>query len=175
MAVPQRLLLVIVLGLFPIASLLAQPQASFAVSATITEGCLVNNGMPVDGATLGTLGNLDFGTHSALSQASVSASVLINNSVSLNCTPGINLGISINGGLYEMASLRYMRNSSSGDSLTYELFADALGQQAIAIGVPVNVDTNTNDIQLPIHGRVNLPGNASPGLYQDTLTVTLEW
>lgn len=177
MNLPRCALLVAVLGLLPAGALLAQQQDSFVVSATISEGCLVDGSMPANGTNLGTLGNLDFGTHSSLSQATVNASLLINSAVTLSCTPGIALSMSINGGQHSAASARRLRDAVSGDTLAYELFTDASAQQPIAINLPVSVDTSTNpdDIQLPVHGRISLPGDTSPGLYQDTLTVTLEW
>ncbi|WP_035572458.1 Csu type fimbrial protein [Halomonas halocynthiae] len=174
---PRCVLLVAVLGLFPAGRLLAQPQDSFVVSATIEGGCLVDGSSPANDASLGSLGNLDFGTHSSLSQATVDTTLLTSGSVTLSCTPGIALSMRINGGLHPVASARRLRDVVSGDTLVYQLFTDASALQPVFIDVPVSVDTSTDpdDIQLPVHGRISLPGDVSPGLYQDTLTVTLEW
>jgi spore coat protein U-like protein len=173
----RRALLVAVLGLLHAGSLLAQPQDSFVVSATITEGCLVGGSVPANGASLGTLGSLNFGIYSSLSQATVGTSLLASSTVTLSCTPGIALSMSINGGQHSTGTARRLRDAASGDTFAYELFADAAAQQPIPMGQPVSVDTSSHpdDIQLPVHGRVSLPGNVSPGVYQDTLTVTLEW
>lgn len=178
MNLPQRALLAVVLGLLPAGTLLAQsPSQAFQVSATISEGCLVDGSVPANGVSLGSLGNLDFGMHSSLSQVTVNASLLTSSSVTLSCTPGIALSMSVGGGQHSTASVRRLRDAVSGDTLAYELFTDVAAQQAIAINLPVSVDTSTDpeDIQLTVHGKVSLPGSASPGLYQDTLTVTLEW
>lgn len=153
------------------------PQASFQIAATISEGCLVNDTLPDAGSDLGTLGRLDFGTASSLSQATHTASLVSFSGVTLSCTPGLALNMRIDGGLHAAGGTRHLAHNASGATLAYTLFTDAGYQQAIGIDVPVGIDTFTepNDISLPIHGRLTLPGGRPPGGYTDRLTVTLEW
>ncbi|WP_275286483.1 Csu type fimbrial protein [Halomonas elongata] len=154
----------------------AAPQASFQVSATISEGCLVNSDIPEGVASLGELGRLDFGTASSLSQQTHASALVDATGVTLSCTPGLDLTMRINGGLHASGGVRHMENGE-GAVLAYALFADAGHQQAIGIDSPLAVDTlaDPNDIALPVHGRLTLPGARPPGVYTDRLTVTLEW
>lgn len=152
------------------------PQSTFQVSATITEGCLVN-GSGQSGGNVGELGQLDFGTASALSEAVQVASVVQTGGVVLDCTPGIALTMRVDGGLHAAGGTRRLERSGGGETLTYALFTDAGLQQPIGIDEPVSfdVDTGSTTVALPVYGRLALPGNVPAGSYTDRLTVTLEW
>lgn len=65
---------------------------SFLVAATITPGCSVTAG------TGGVLGSLNFGTRSGVATGQVSTSFVPNGSLSIACTPGVSLSMSIDGG-----------------------------------------------------------------------------
>lgn len=152
------------------------PQSSFQVSATVTEGCLIN-GSDQSGGSVGELGQLDFGTASALSGAVQVASVVQTGGVVLDCTPGIALTMRINGGLHAAGGTRQLARTGGGETLTYALFADAGLQQPIGIDAPIafNVDEGSTTVALPVYGHLALPGSAPAGSYTDRLTVTLEW
>ncbi|OLO04933.1 Csu type fimbrial protein [Salinicola socius] len=152
------------------------PQSSFQVSATITEGCLVN-GTGQSVGNVGELGQLDFGTASALSEAVQVATFVQTGGVVLDCTPGIALTLRVDGGLHASGGTRQLARTGGGASLTYTLFADAGLQQPIGIDEPVSFDLaeGATTVALPIYGRLALPGNAAAGSYTDRLTVTLEW
>ncbi|MDL4861652.1 spore coat U domain-containing protein [Halomonas elongata] len=152
------------------------PQTSFQVAATISEGCLVDSEIPGDGASLGSLGSLDFGTASSLSQQTRTSMLVDTAGVTLSCTPGIALIMRIDGGLHASGGVRHME-SDAGAGLAYALFADASYQQAIGIDASIAVDTlsDPNNISLPIYGRLTLPGARPSGVYTDRLAVTLEW
>lgn len=147
-------------------SLLAVTSQSFQVSATITPGCLVASG--------GTnYGSLAFGSYSAL--ATSTASVALTSSVVLQCTPGVTLSMTVDGGLYNSGGRRMQLNSGTA-KVAYQLFSDAALSQSIVVGQSVNVAySNANNITLPIYGRVQLPGNTPGGTYSDTLQVQLTW
>ena len=147
-------------------SLLAVTSQSFQVSATITPGCLV--------ATGGTnYGSLAFGSYSAL--ATSTASVALTSSVVLQCTPGVALSMTVDGGLYN-SSGRRMQLDSGTAKVAYQLFRDAALSQSLGISQSVSVAySNANNITLPIYGRVQLPGNTPGGTYSDTLQVQLTW
>ncbi len=147
-------------------SLLAVTSQSFQVSATITPGCLV--------ASSGTnYGSLAFGSYSAL--ATSTASVALTSSVVLQCTPGVALSMTVNGGLYNSGGRRMQLNSGTA-KVAYQLFSDAALSQSIVAGQSVSVAySNANNITLPIYGRVQLPGNTPGGTYSDTLQVQLTW
>lgn len=147
-------------------SLLAVTSQSFQVSATITPGCLVASG--------GTnYGSLAFGSYSAL--ATSTASVALTSSVVLQCTPGVTLSMTVDGGLYNSGGRRMQLNSGTA-KVAYQLFSDAALSQSIVVGQSVSVVySNANNITLPIYGRVQLPGNTPGGTYSDTLQVQLTW
>ncbi|MGF6096521.1 Csu type fimbrial protein [Pseudomonas sp. 18175] len=147
-------------------SLLAVTSQSFLVSATITPGCLV-----VTGGT--NYGSLAFGSYSAL--ATSTASVALTSSVVLQCTPGVALSMTVDGGLYN-SSGRRMQLDSGTAKVAYQLFRDAALSQSLGISQSVSVAySNANNITLPIYGRVQLPGNTPGGTYSDTLQVQLTW
>ena len=147
-------------------SLLAVTSQSFQVSATITPGCLVASG----GSNYGSLA---FGSYSAL--ATSTASVALANSVVLQCTPGVALSMTVDGGLYNSGGRRMQLNSGTA-KVAYQLFRDAALSQSLGISQSVSVAyANANNISLPIYGRVQLPGNTPGGTYSDTLQVQLTW
>ena len=147
-------------------SLLAVTSQSFLVSATITPGCLV-----VTGGT--NYGSLAFGSYSAL--ATSTPSVALTSSVVLQCTPGVALSMTVDGGLYN-SSGRRMQLDSGTAKVAYQLFRDAALSQSLGISQSVSVAySNANNITLPIYGRVQLPGNTPGGTYSDTLQVQLTW
>lgn len=160
-----------------IPSALAQslPQSSFQVSATVTEGCLVNSNQ--SGANAGELGQLDFGTVSALSGAVQVAAIVQTGGVRLDCTPGMTLTMRIDGGLHAAGGTRQLERATGDAALAYSLFADAGLQQAIGINEAMSftVDESSTTVSLPVYGRLALPGNVPAGDYRDRLTVTLEW
>ncbi|MCP2052330.1 UNVERIFIED_ORG: spore coat protein U-like protein [Pseudomonas fluorescens] len=147
-------------------SLLAVTSQSFQVSATITPGCLVVGG----GSNYGSLA---FGTYSAL--ATSTASVALAGGVTLQCTPGVALSMSVDGGLHNNSGRRMQLNSGNAQ-VAYQLFRDAAFSQSLGISQSVSVAySNANNITLPIYGRVQLPGNQPGGTYSDTLQVQLSW
>lgn len=147
-------------------SLLAVTSQTFQVSATITPGCLV-----VGGGS--NYGSLTFGTYSALSTSSVS--VPLSGSVTLQCTPGVTLNMSVDGGLYN-SSGRHLQLNSGSAQVAYQLFRDAALSQSLGISQSVSVAySNANNITLPIYGQVQLPGNQPGGTYSDVLQVQLSW
>jgi len=155
----------------------AATGASFQVSATIEPGCLVD-GLGVSGHA-GTLGELDFGTDSALSTATHSASSQSTQAITLRCTPGVALAMSIDGGAHAGTSTRHLqRGTNPADRVAYSVCGDAACTVPIAIGGSVGITVtaaNMNDVRLPVFGRLTLPGGVPAGMYSDVLTVTLSW
>lgn|SRR5688572_460439 len=151
----------------------AQMSSNFQVSAQVEPGCLVNASEA--NASLGLLGTLDFGVHSSLSTATVQAALLRNAGIVLACTPGTPLVMRVDGGQHFDGSRRLQRDPSS--LLAYRVYRQPDCIDEIAVGVDIAIDTTTSpdDIALPLHGCVALPGNAAAGTYQDTLVVTLAW
>ena len=147
----------------PLAAVTSQ---SFEVSATVTAGCLVTGGVS-------NYGSLDFGTHSALATNTVQ--VPLSGGVQLQCTPGVTLNMTVDGGQYN-SSGRHMQLNSGSDRVAYQLFRDAAFSQSLGIGQSVTVAySDANNISLPIYGQVQLPGDQPGGIYSDVLQVQLSW
>jgi spore coat protein U-like protein len=144
--------------------LAAVTSATFQVSASIIAGCLV-----VGGGS--NYGNLNYGSYAALSTSTVSTA--LTSGVVVQCTPGVTLSMSINGGQNNVSG-RHLKLNSGTATVAYQLFSDAGLSQAIGISQNVNVAySNANNITLPIYGRVVLPGNQPAGSYSDVLQVQL--
>ncbi|MGO4100293.1 Csu type fimbrial protein [Pseudomonas sp. TAF7] len=147
----------------PLAAVTSQ---SFQVSATVTAGCLVIGGVS-------NYGDLDFGTQSALATNTVQ--VQLSSGVQLQCTPGVTLNMSIDGGQYN-SSGRHLQLNGGSARVAYQLFSDAAFSESLGIGQSVAVAySDANNIRLPIYGQLQLPGDQPGGIYSDVLQVQLSW
>jgi spore coat protein U-like protein len=154
----------------------SETSAGFQVSATLVAGCAVD-GVGMEGDA-GSFGVLDFGEGMALATTGHSASLAASQTLVLRCTPGTSLTMSIGPGLNAEGGLRHLRVGTGTDKLPYRLYRDAAFTQEIGIDVPQGISItgdNMNDVHLPVHGHLVLPGARSPGTYTDTLVVTLQW
>ncbi|NIF21294.1 spore coat protein U domain-containing protein [Pantoea sp. Acro-835] len=166
--VRRRLTLTAVLLLCS-ASAWGLPTATFQVTASIVAGCVIS------GTNTGVFGTLDFGTQSGLSSSSVSASFVQNSAITLACTPGTSLTMSINGGS-NYTTTRNLKLASFTNTVAYYLYSNAAHTTAIPVNQAVALSfSNANNITLPIYGLLQLPGPTRAGSYTDTLTVTLSW
>lgn len=146
--------------------LAAVTGTTFQVSASIVAGCLV-----VGGGS--NYGNLNYGSYSSLSTSTVSTALA--SSVQLQCTPGVTLSMSVDGGQNNSGGRRLKLTTGSA-MVGYQLFRDAGLSQALGISQSVNVAySNADNITLPIYGRVVLPGNQPAGTYTDVVQVQLSW
>ncbi|MGF6397818.1 spore coat protein U-like protein [Pseudomonas frederiksbergensis] len=144
----------------------AVTSESFQVSATVTAGCLVTGGGS-------NYGDLNFGTQSALATNTVQ--VQLSGGVQLQCTPGVTLNMSVDGGQYN-SSGRHLQLNSGSARVAYQLFSDAAFSESLGIGQSVAVAySDANNIRLPIYGQVQLPGDQPGGTYSDVLQVLLSW
>lgn len=144
---------------------------SFQVSATITPGCSVAAGSG------GLFGTLDFGTHTGVERGSVNTSFVPNGSLSIACTPGVALSMSIDGGQH-YTSVRNMQLAGATSQVPYRLYSSSslAANSEIGVNQAVSVTyTNSNNIALPLFGVALLTGFSPAGNYSDQLTVTLSW
>lgn len=155
----------------------AQTSESFQVSATVEAGCSID-GVGTSGDA-GAMGLLDFGQDSALSTATHSASLSAGQTITLRCTPGVDLSMTIDGGANAAGGVRNLQlGPDTASRLQYRLYADAGFSDEIGINASRSVAVtvaNANDVRLPVFARLVLPGDRAAGAYADTLLVALEW
>lgn len=155
----------------------AETSAIFQVSAVIEAGCSVDGFGSAGNA--GTIGTLDFGEDSGLSTAVHTAVLVGNQVITLRCTPGVTLSMAIDGGQHGAGGIRNLQmGEEMADRLQYRLYADASFNQEIGIGQSRSIAITgaaMNDVELPVFGRLVLPGAQSAGVYTDTLIITLDW
>ncbi|MCO7520711.1 MULTISPECIES: spore coat U domain-containing protein [unclassified Pseudomonas] len=146
----------------------AATSSTFQVSAQIVAGCLVVGGVTAYGV-------LDFGTRSALSTATLS-SALGGTTVTFQCTPGVALSMSLDGGQNSAAGTRNLKRTGGTQLLAYQLFRDAAFSQSLGIGGSVALSySDPTAIKLPVYGRTALTGTLPAGTYTDVVQVTVSW
>lgn len=156
------------LGLLLALPLGAVTSSTFQVSAQIVAGCLVVGGVS-------NYGVLNFGSQSALSTATLSTS-LGGTTVTFQCTPGVALSMSLDGGQNSASGGRNLKRNGGSQLLAYQLYRDAALSQALAIGQSVSVSySDPTAIKLPVYGRTQLSGTLPAGTYTDVVQVTVTW
>lgn len=153
----------------------AELSTSFQVSATIVEGCEINQTLPANNQAVGSIGTLDFGNYPSLTTGPVSAALVQDMGFRISCTPSVALSMSLDAG-ENVATARRLRLSGGTDHIPYALYADPGFAQELAINQPHSISFSGNGaIILPIYGRLTLSGNSAPGTYEDMVRVTLVW
>ena len=167
----MRALLCLSMLLLMANSAMAVTSQNFKVNATITPGCSIVTG------TGSVFGTLNFGTHTGVESGQVNTSFVPNGALSIACTPGVALSMSIDGG-QNYASVRNMQRSGGTERVPYRLYSSSsLGANSeIGVNQAIAVTyTNSNNIALPLFGVALLTGFSPAGNYSDQLTVTLSW
>lgn len=161
------------LGMAPAATI--PTSATFAVGATVQNGCLVA-GAP--GQTSGLVfGALQFGSFSALSTGLQSTALGPSggSQALLQCTAGTTVQLTIDGGLHPLAGQRRLSNGN-GFFLPYTLLLTTLGNLPVQPNLPIGVAIGSAPQPLPLQGSVLLPGlGVGAGTYSDTVQVTVSW
>lgn len=150
------------------ASVQGDLASTFQVSAQVVAGCLVLGGVS-------NYGTLDFGSYSALQSGPVSTA-LSGTTVTLQCTPGVALNMSIDAGQNSASASRNLKRNTGTQLVAYQLFRDAGLSQALGINQSVAVTySDANAIKLPVYARAQLTGNLPAGNYTDVVQVVLTW
>lgn len=150
-------------------------SANFPVSATISSGCLVV-GNPSQTSGVG-FGKLDFGTHAATMSGSVNASLSMSagSMAQVQCTPGVTVTMTLDGGQNASGSQRRMK-LGAGNYLPYTLYTAPGGTTPLMPGVGVSVNASSGPISLPVYGVATMPSGGLPaGQYSDTVQVMFSW
>lgn len=157
----------------------AQAAVSGQIHArlTITSGCEVTNGAD-PGSAASDFGTLDFGQQGPTWNRPINASLGNDGTGRLNvvCNPSVTgFTVTIDGGAHGDGTTRRLSNGSQ--TIPYQLFIDASGNQRYSIGQQHNFAvTSGARIPIPVFGSVVANTRALPtGVYTDTLTVTFDW
>ena len=127
------------------------------------------------GGGVTSYGTLDYGTQSALSTSTLSTS-LGGTTVTFQCTPGVAMNMSVDGGQNSASGTRNLKRTSGTQLLAYQLYRDAAYSQTLGIGTSVAVSySDPTAIKLPVYGRVQLSGTLPAGTYTDVVQVTVTW
>lgn len=156
------------LGVSLAGPLSAVTTSTFQVNAQIVAGCLVVGGVSAYGV-------LNFGTRSALYVGNADAS-LGGTAVTFQCTPGVAMSMSLDGGQNSAAGSRNLKRGNGTQVVPYQLFQDVALTQSLAIGQSVTVSySNPAVIKLPLYARAQLSGKVPAGTYTDVVQVTVTW
>lgn len=171
--------ILIAMGTWGLLTGVAQAAVSGQIHARliIIAGCEVSNGASTD-SPVRDFGRLDFGQQGPTWNAPIKASLAEDGNAELNvaCNPSVTgFTVTIDGGTHGDGTTR--RLSNGRQTLPYQLFLDASGNQSYSIGQQHNFAvTSGAQIPIPVFGSVVANARAVPaGVYTDTLTVTLDW
>jgi spore coat protein U-like protein len=140
---------------------LLPPSTSFTVSATVDNTCLVS-------ATL-----LDFG-----SQGLLNANVDATNAITVRCTSGTPWAASLNAGSGTGGTVNLRKMTGPGGAtVAYTIYRDSARTEVWGDGtsgtLTVSGTGTGGDQPQTGYGRVNAQATPAPGLYSDTIVVTV--
>ncbi|MFZ3483368.1 spore coat U domain-containing protein [Sphingomonas sp. 3-13AW] len=131
-------------------------DVTISVTANVVEGC-----------TLGTIGDIDFGELAGLQERIDAAG-----SVQLVCPLGRGWTLSFDGGRHASGGERRMQRAE-GDLIAYGLYRDSSRSSPIEIDGALS-GTGTGGVDtVPVYGRVEIGDLPPTGQYSDFIVVTL--
>lgn len=143
------------------AGLTGSTNATFNVSGSVASNCLV------------AAQNINFGATGVLSSA-----VDATGQITVTCTPNASYTVSLNGGTTN-APPGSRKMSKSSEAVTYGLYKDAARSQvwgdATTPGSTVPGTGTGLPQNLAVYGRVPQQATPSPGVYSDTVVVTVTY
>jgi spore coat protein U-like protein len=148
-------------ALFPISTYPATVTTTFDVQITIVDECQITSA-----------NNLDFGAHGVLS-ANIDASTTFN----VQCTLDTPFSIGLNAGIGAGATIATRKMTGAGAvTIDYTLYSDAARTTVWGetIGVDTVDDTGTGGAEaFTVYGRVTPQATPAPGVFTDTITITV--
>lgn len=145
--------------------------ASFNITASIENGCSLNNAEQV----------LDFGRYPVVSQDTVKASVLNTAQTwNIRCTQNLPVSVTLGGGNYVENNIRRMKHESQSNYVSYRLYqqSDLKNEYVIGSRYSLLPSTTTNPVlNFSIYGvaDLNTAQPKSAGLYKDRVAITISW
>jgi spore coat protein U-like protein len=133
----------------------------FTVSATVPAKCTVSTA------------TLNFGARTALT-ANVDAST----NLSVACSNGLPYQIQLGTGGFGTATPTTRRMTKAAEFVTYALYRDAARTLAWGWTLGSNTFSGTGTglpVSLPVYGRVPVQATPTPGLFTDTVVITVNY
>jgi spore coat protein U-like protein len=102
--------------------------------------------------------------------------------VTVTAPAGLNFSVTWSGGFHYFAGSRHLKRIDGADEIPYNLFRDAgcslaLGDAGLGDTYPAGSSVagtgNDRDQVITIYGRLTVPAQAAPGLYQDSIVVSV--
>jgi spore coat protein U-like protein len=149
----------------------AELTKDVTVSADVVSGCRIAT------TASNSFGDADLGSYPGTSTATAEAVVVgaVGNGLKVQCTPGVQLNLSADGGDHAAGGQRYLAGPASSTPIAYSLYANGSGTPWTNNSIPLAF-TSISPVQtVPIVVRSTLPGNARAGTYTDAVRVTLSW
>lgn len=179
MSVMTKFCKVFAMGALVLLAGIAQAAVSGQIQARLTllAGCEVTNAGDPD-SLVSEFGTLDFGRQGPTWSRPIKASLgeVASGKLNVACNPAVTgFTVTIDGGTHGDGTTRRLSNGSQ--TIPYQLFLDASGNQRYSIGQQHNFAV-TSGAQIPIPVFGSMVANARvllAGVYTDTLTVTLDW
>lgn len=146
--------------------LAARGTATFGLQAQATtiNSCVV---------AIASASDMDFGSHASLASAWTGTST-----ITLDCPSNTTWQLGLSNGLHALGTQRRMAGPG-GDFVNYELYRDAARTQrwgsTLGGDTYPKPTTATNPMSLTVYGRVPAQPDVTPGVYIDTITVTLTY
>jgi len=147
-------------GLAP-SAIAGEASGQLHVSVTIVASC----NFTVDDATL-SFGSVDQDAGSATAQTNLG----------VRCSAKQPYAIGVDYGQHADGGQRHMSNGSDG--IAYQLYADA--SRRTPLGPSGSADAlrgigNGGEQVVPVYGKLDLASNTAPGVYNDTVRMTVTW
>ena len=107
-----------------------------------------------------------FGTINPLQQSQVDGT----GAIAIDCSASSDVTIAI-------TPASHLRIMAGIELLTYNIYSDSARTRAWGdgTGIGMAMQYSGTKFRIPVYGRVLIPANATPGIYADTLTITIIW
>lgn len=157
----QRIAVLLMLGLMPLAELHAQSQTvstTFRVNARVEAVCEV------------TASDLAFGTYTAQAGTPLQGTTLLR----ATCTPGTTYNVGLDAGTSPGATINQRKMASGANSLNYQLYSDSARNTIWGNTTGTDTVTGTGTglaVDHTVFGAVPAAQVVPAGDYQDTITV----
>lgn len=155
----------LILAAFGFVLMAAISQAALGQTANLEVSATVDASCTLTGATLA------FGTYTATASGPTES----NADISYNCTPGMNITLSLDGGGGGDVQNRAMAGPA-GASLPYQLYKDDSGAAVWGVGATDGLtvpDTPGGQQSVTVYGQIPAGQQAAAGAYADTVLITL--